>query len=91
MPGLVLGLLLWSLPHMFKRLAPAARAKLGEPGKGLVSLCLVLGIVCMTLGYKSWASPQLWYPAPWLTGVNNLLSSEATASSASRPSFSFIK
>lgn len=34
---LLLGLALWVLAHLFKRVAPARRAALGDPDKGLVA------------------------------------------------------
>ena len=36
---LILGLLLWSLAHFYKRLLPAHRAKLGEKGKATYCVC----------------------------------------------------
>jgi uncharacterized membrane protein len=73
MPWLILGLLLWSGAHLFKRLAPGARAALGEPGKGAVALALVLSVVLMVVGYRAWEAPQVWVPAAANTHVNNLL------------------
>jgi uncharacterized membrane protein len=72
-PLLILGVALWSGAHLFKRLAPARRAVLGEAGRGLVSILLVLSIVLMVLGYR-WADPVwLWSPPPFLRHLNNLL------------------
>ncbi|MEM8577319.1 MAG: NnrU family protein, partial [Pseudomonadota bacterium] len=51
---LIAGLLLWSAAHWFKRLAPEARARLGDPGKGLVALLIVASVVMMIFGYR-WA------------------------------------
>lgn len=70
---LVAGLLLWSGAHLWKRLAPASRARFGEPGKGLVALALVAAIVLMVYGYRWSEWVPLWYPPLWLTHVNNLL------------------
>ena len=47
---LVLGLVLWSGSHWWKRLAPGSRQAAGDPGKGIVSLLSVAGIVAMVLG-----------------------------------------
>ena len=49
---LILGVLLWSFAHLFKRLAPAKRAELGEPFKGAVALALLVSIVLMVIGYR---------------------------------------
>lgn len=70
---IVLGLILWSAAHLFKRLAPAARARLGDPGKGLVALALVAAIVLMVIGYRGADFVALWDPPRFLTHVNNLL------------------
>lgn len=72
-PLLILGVALWSGAHLFKRIAPERRAVLGDSGKGLVAILLVLSIVMMTFGYQ-WAAPVwLWYPPAFLIHVNNLL------------------
>lgn len=70
---LLLGLALWSGAHLFKRLAPAARARMGGKGKGPIALALLAGLVLMVIGYRGWDSAQLWYPPAFLTHVNNLL------------------
>jgi uncharacterized membrane protein len=71
---LPLGLAAFSLPHLWKRLFPASRARLGHAGKGIVAVLSVIGITLAARGYAAWAeAPQVWVPAPWLTGVNNLL------------------
>ena len=71
---LILGILLWSLPHLFKRIAPAARARMGDgPAKGVVAVLSILGIVCMVIGYKQ-ADPVFLYALPsWAVHLNNLL------------------
>lgn len=72
-PLLILGVALWSGAHLFKRLAPDRRAVLGEAGRGLVAVLLVLSVVLMVLGYR-WAEPVwLWSPPPFLRHLNNLL------------------
>ncbi|WP_308916057.1 NnrU family protein [Jannaschia sp. LMIT008] len=70
---IVLGVGLWSLAHVFKRLAPERRAALGEPGKGLVTLGIVAGVLVMIFGYR-WAPYDLLYAlGAWTYPVNNLL------------------
>ncbi len=72
-PLLILGVALWSGAHLFKRLAPERRAVLGEAGKGLVAILLLLSIAMMYFGYR-WAAPVLLWQGPFfLTHVNNLL------------------
>ncbi|MCX7286069.1 MAG: NnrU family protein [Rhodobacterales bacterium] len=70
---IILGLLLWWAAHLFKRLAPARRAALGDAGKGLVTVGVLAGVVLMVIGYRGNTAPDLWYPPAFLTHVNNLL------------------
>jgi uncharacterized membrane protein len=70
---LIAGVLLWSGAHLFKRLAPETRARLGDPGKGLVALLLLLSVVMMVFGWR-WADTVFyWFPPVWTVHVNNLL------------------
>jgi uncharacterized membrane protein len=70
---LILGVALWSGSHLWKRLAPASRARAGDPGRGIVALGSTLGIVLMVLGYRWAEGPVWWGRTPALTGINNLL------------------
>jgi len=70
---LVLGIALWWAAHLFKRLAPEPRARLGEPGKGLVAVALVVSIVLMVIGYRAAPFLPVWSPPGFLVHVNNLL------------------
>lgn len=70
---LVLGVLLWSLAHLFKRLAPAARARMGNGGRGLVAVVSLAGILCMIFGYQMAEGAFYWGRSPALVGINNLL------------------
>lgn len=71
---LPVGLAAFVLPHLWKRLAPASRARLGDPGKGIVAVLSIAGIWLMARGYGAWDdSPAVWFPASWLTHLNNLL------------------
>ena len=70
---LILGIALWSGAHYFKRIAPDMRASLGDPGKGLVALGIVAGLLLMIYGYR-WADFIIvWNPPGFLTHINNLL------------------
>jgi len=70
---LILGVVLWSGAHLFKRLAPEARAGMGNAGKGVVTGLIVLSLVLMYFGYK-WADGPFWWGRnPALVGINNLL------------------
>lgn len=71
---LTLGLLLFAAAHLWRRLAPASRAALGDAGKGVVALASVAGIWLMARGYGAWDdAPAWWGRSAALTGVNNLL------------------
>lgn len=70
---LILGLVLWVLPHFFKRLHPEARARLGDKGKGGIAAVLFLSIVVMVLGYKAAPYIDVWFPPTWAVHLNNLL------------------
>ncbi|MEC7760345.1 MAG: NnrU family protein [Pseudomonadota bacterium] len=70
---LILGVLLWALSHLFKRIAPDARANLGDKGRGLVALASFAGIALMVIGYKMADGAVLWGRHPATVGINNLL------------------
>jgi uncharacterized membrane protein len=73
MTWIVLGLALWWGAHLFKRLAPARRAAMGDAGKGLATAGILAGVVLMVIGYRGNEATDLWYPPAFLTHVNNLL------------------
>jgi uncharacterized membrane protein len=70
---LVIGVLLWSVPHLLKRLAPGLHRALGAGAKPLVAVAVVVGIVLMTLGYQQASGPVWWGRSAMLVGINNLL------------------
>jgi hypothetical protein len=57
---LILGVLLWSGAHLFKRLAPTLRESMGTRGKGLVALAVLVSVVLMVLGYQQAETTHLW-------------------------------
>ena len=72
---LILGVALWWAAHLFKRLAPGARAGLGDAGKGLVAVAVLASVVMMYFGYGA-ARPEAdvwWGRNAALVGINNLL------------------
>ncbi len=73
MAYLVLGLILWSAGHMFKRFAPGARAGMGDAGKGLAALVILAGVVLMVIGYRAADGAFFWGRHPATVGINNLL------------------
>jgi len=70
---LISGVALWTVVHLFKRLAPGPRARMGEKGAGLVTLLLVVAIVLMVLGYQRAGFIALYWPQSWGLHANNLL------------------
>ena len=67
------GVLLWSLAHLLKRVAPGWRSRLGNAGRPLVALSIVLSVVLMVLGYQQAEGPTWWGRQSVLVGINNLL------------------
>lgn len=74
---LVLGLLLWSFVHLFKRLTPvryqAVHDRIGENGvKGLTTLILIASFALMIFGYKSAPYIGMYYLPAWTLHFNYL-------------------
>jgi uncharacterized membrane protein len=63
----------WWAAHLFKRLAPGPRGRMGNAAKGLVAVLVVASVVLMVLGYRGADQIDLWYPPGFLVHVNNLL------------------
>lgn len=70
---IILGLILWTGVHYWKRLGPAHRAGFGEKGKLLVTGGAVVALVLMVLGYRGADFITVWTPPEFLTHLNNLL------------------
>ncbi len=73
MAVLILGLALWWCAHLFKRVAPRLRAKLGNRGKALVALGVAGSIIVMVVGYRSADGAVFWPRSSALVGINSLL------------------
>ena len=70
---LISGVALWWAAHLFKRVAPERRAALGDKGKALVAILLILSVFLMARGYGQAEGPIWWGPSPATVGINNLL------------------
>ncbi|WP_370267731.1 NnrU family protein [Nioella sp.] len=70
---MIVGVALWAVAHLFKRIAPDARASMGDGGKGAVALVLLVSIILMVIGFRGADVGQVWYPPVWATHLNNLL------------------
>ena len=53
MGTLIFGVMLWALPHWFKRTMPSIRITLGQPGRIIVALAILASIILMIFGYRS--------------------------------------
>lgn len=69
---IVLGVGLWAGAHVFKRVAPARRAAMGEAGKVAVTAGVVVSILLMIFGYRWAPYDPLWALGAWVYPVNNL-------------------
>ena len=77
MPLLILGLVLWTAAHLFKRAAPGARDGLARalgagPAKGRVALAIAAGVVLMIVGYRRAPFVPVYDPPAWGMHLNNL-------------------
>jgi uncharacterized membrane protein len=70
---ILLGLILWSGLHFWKRISPASRDSFGTKGRMIVAVGSVLGIALMVIGYRSADGAFFWGRSPAMTGINNLL------------------
>lgn len=67
------GVFLWWATHLFKSLAPDARAQMGDRGKGLIALLILASVILMVIGYRTAEGTVYWGASPALVGINNLL------------------
>lgn len=70
---LILGVALWIVPHVLKRVAPARREALGDRGKGVIAALIGLSILLMIVGYRWAAFIPVYTPPAWGVHLNNLL------------------
>ena len=70
---LTLGVLIWSAAHLFGRLAPDLRARMGIKSKGALWAVGLVATVLMVVGYRSADGTFYWGRSPMLVGINNLL------------------
>ncbi|SHH91606.1 NnrU family protein [Marivita hallyeonensis] len=70
---LTLGLALWILAHVFKRVAPERRAAMGDKGKGIVAVLLFISLGLMIWGYRGADFIPVWSPPSFMVHINNLL------------------
>ena len=73
MTVLIAGLALWWGAHLFKRLFPGPRAAMGDKGKAVMAVLLLLSVVLMVVGYRSADVIVVWSPPTFMTHINNTL------------------
>lgn len=84
MTVLVIGLVVWTLAHGFKRLMPGTRQGLAGslgagPAKGIVALAILVGLVLIVVGFRRAPVLPVYDPPAWGIHVNNLLMLAAVA------------
>ena len=62
MGTLIFGVILWAVPHWFKRLMPNVRNTLGKTGRIVVALAILASIILMIFGYRSAPLITIWTP-----------------------------
>lgn len=70
---MILGMILWIDSHLFKRILPDVRDRLGDKSKLFVALGSLAGLILMVIGYRMADGPVYWNRSPMLAGINNLL------------------
>ena len=70
---LIMGNILWIFAHSFKRVLPNFRNALGNVGKGVVALSLIIALVLIVIGYRSAEYVAVWTPPHFLVHINNVL------------------
>lgn len=75
---LILGLVLWTVAHVFKAVAAERRAALAArfgsgPSRGAFAALIALGLLLMIVGYRAAPFIPVWTPPVWGVHLNNLL------------------
>ncbi|MFT6022233.1 MAG: putative membrane protein [Ascidiaceihabitans sp.] len=70
---IALGLILWIVPHYWKRIAPDHRAGVGDKGKMVVTVLSFVAIACMIFGYRSAETTFVWSLPGFVQHINNLM------------------
>lgn len=73
MTVLALGLIVWIVAHLWKRIGPASRASAGSAGKGIVAVAIIASVVLMVIGYRDATFVPIWSPPSFFSHINNLL------------------
>jgi len=71
MTWLILGLLLWTGAHLFKRICPERREALGKKGRPLIAVAVVASVVFIIIGYRQAEQTSLYALPIWAWYLNN--------------------
>ena len=52
MSVLAIGICLWIVAHLAKRVIPSARMRLGAQGKGIIAFLILISLILMVWGYS---------------------------------------
>jgi len=74
---LILGLILWVAAHLFKRVLPEMRARMGDKGKGLVAVVLIASLVLIIVGFRGAGEIYVWSPPAWTAHVTHIFMAAA--------------
>lgn len=73
---LSLGVILWSVAHLLKRLIPGLReamqANMGDGSKGVIAVLLLTSVVMMVIGFRGSDYVPVYDPPAWGVHLNNL-------------------
>ncbi|WP_158585601.1 NnrU family protein [Pseudooceanicola sediminis] len=71
---ILIGLILWTWPHLSKEYTPGLRAGLPEnAARPLVAVVALIAVVLMVIGYRTADGAQVYFPPAWGQHLNNLL------------------
>ncbi|WP_166417036.1 NnrU family protein [Cochlodiniinecator piscidefendens] len=73
MTFLILGVILWISAHFLKRLAPNVRHGLGDKGRSVIAIIILLGLALMVIGYRAADFIPVYQPLPGMGHANNTL------------------
>lgn len=73
MTTLSLGLFLWFAAHLFKRIAPNIRARMGASGKAIIAATIIGSIILMIIGYRGIDQKVYYFFPYWSWYMNNAL------------------
>ena len=71
MSVLAIGICLWIVAHLAKRVIPSARMRLGAQGKGIMAFLISISLILMVWGYSQAEVVALYSPLAGMGHLNN--------------------